>query len=45
MGTRELPLPPLPYVVVYSVNADAVEIPLYQSVGYRSRLQHSLRPN
>ena len=25
-GTRELPLPPLPYVVVYSVNADAVEI-------------------
>ena len=25
-GTRELPLPPLPYVVVYAVKADAVEI-------------------
>ena len=25
-GTRELALAPLPYVVVYSVNADAVEI-------------------
>jgi len=25
-GTRELPLVPLPYVVVYSVKADAVEI-------------------
>jgi toxin ParE1/3/4 len=25
-GTRELPLTPLPYVVVYSVKADAVEI-------------------
>jgi toxin ParE1/3/4 len=25
-GTRELPLTPLPYVVVYSVNAEAVEI-------------------
>jgi toxin ParE1/3/4 len=25
-GTRELPLTPLPYVVVYSVRADAVEI-------------------
>ena len=25
-GTRELPLTPLPYVVVYSVGADAVEI-------------------
>jgi toxin ParE1/3/4 len=25
-GTRELPLSPLPYVVVYSVKAEAVEI-------------------
>jgi toxin ParE1/3/4 len=25
-GTRELPLTPLPYVVVYSVKADAVQI-------------------
>jgi plasmid stabilization system protein ParE len=25
-GTRELPLTPLPYVVVYSVKAEAVEI-------------------
>jgi len=25
-GTRELALAPLPYVVVYSVNADAVEV-------------------
>jgi len=25
-GTRELALTPLPYVVIYSVNADAVEI-------------------
>ncbi len=25
-GTRELPLTPLPYVVVYSVSAEAVEI-------------------
>jgi addiction module RelE/StbE family toxin len=25
-GTRELPLAPLPYVVVYSVKAEAVEI-------------------
>jgi toxin ParE1/3/4 len=25
-GTRELPLPPLPYVVVYTIDADAVEI-------------------
>lgn len=25
-GTRELPLTPLPYVVVYSVKTDAVEI-------------------
>lgn len=26
VGTRELPLAPLPYVVVYRVKADAVEI-------------------
>lgn len=26
IGTRELPLTPLPYVVVYSVKPDAVEI-------------------
>jgi toxin ParE1/3/4 len=25
-GTRELPLAPLPYVLVYSIKADAVEI-------------------
>jgi len=25
-GTRELPLSPLPYVVVYSLRADAVEV-------------------
>jgi addiction module RelE/StbE family toxin len=26
LGTRELPLSPLPYIVVYSVKADAIEI-------------------
>jgi plasmid stabilization system protein ParE len=28
-GTRELPLTPLPYVVVYSVKPEAVEIPAH----------------